>query len=100
LFLFPDVTSLFKLTIIESTSSQARPCSCRCLGPKYLHLAADGNWTHDLVLTKDALYQLSYSSTIKDLPETAQKHGWELKTVPTLSRRPQNHAVFAQQILR
>jgi hypothetical protein len=24
--------------------------------------AADGNRTHDLVLTKDALYQLSYSS--------------------------------------
>ena len=27
-----------------------------------LHLAADGIWTHDLVLTKDALYPLSYSS--------------------------------------
>jgi hypothetical protein len=25
-------------------------------------VAADGIWTHDLVLTKDALYQLSYSS--------------------------------------
>ena len=29
-----------------------------------LHLAADGNWTHDLILTKDALYHLSYSSDI------------------------------------
>ena len=28
-----------------------------------MHLAADGTRTHDLVLTKDALYQLSYSST-------------------------------------
>ena len=27
-----------------------------------LHKAADGNRTHDLILTKDALYQLSYSS--------------------------------------
>ena len=27
-----------------------------------LNLAADGIWTHDLILTKDALYQLSYSS--------------------------------------
>ena len=28
------------------------------------HKAADGNRTRDLVLTKDALYQLSYSSNL------------------------------------
>jgi hypothetical protein len=35
------------------------------LGLTSLHLAADGSWTHDLVLTKDALYLLSYSSDIQ-----------------------------------
>jgi hypothetical protein len=34
-------------------------------GSTFLHLAADGTRTHDLVLTKDALYQLSYSSDIE-----------------------------------
>src|SRR5262249_4749932 len=32
------------------------------LMPRAISRAADGNRTHDLVLTKDALYQLSYSS--------------------------------------
>ncbi len=31
---------------------------------KIIPKAADGTRTHDLVLTKDALYQLSYSSTL------------------------------------
>ena len=46
---------------------------CRFLPPRAAHRsgkAADGTRTHDLVLTKDALYQLSYSSTAK----TGRRH--------------------------
>jgi hypothetical protein len=39
-----------------------------------LHLAADGTWTHDLVLTKDALYQLSYSSDKQSTVNCSAKH--------------------------
>ena len=57
-------------TSITDTSRRHSPAPCQ-LPHQHRARAADGIRTRDLVLTKDALYQLSYSST-PQLPRAAR----------------------------
>ena len=80
---------LYQLTAGISRTPQIR---LRPPGMTGLHLAADGNRTHDLVLTKDALYRLSYSSDIRSAvcldSESKKQLHWPVRTSEDANNSP------------
>ena len=57
----------------SGSANKHQPTEAPTKPPSHLHApqrAADGIRTHDLILTMDALYQLSYSSGRSDNPQS------------------------------